>query len=107
MSTDRELRNLLIYVLIAVAQMALIVLGAALGTGTLPGFRPGGPFEPAGPALAALIALLAPIVATWLAANRPRLGSAELAHQVDQARKGGTPRHRLMVQPKVHPVVGA
>lgn len=94
------MRNLLFYVLIALVNMALIAFGYALVAGTLPGFRAGEPFAPAGPALASLLAILLPILSGWLAANRPRLGSENLADDVNKLQKAGVPKDEMAVVPK-------
>ena len=101
--TDADRRrfiNLAYYVGVAVANMLAIAIGAGLAAGTLPGFRDGEPFAPAAPSMVALLAVVTPILTAWLASNRPRFGSEELAHDVDEARKAGVSRKRMAIRPK-------
>jgi hypothetical protein len=94
----RQFKNLLIYVCIAIANMVAIALAAGVASGNLAGFRPGDPFEVAGPAMAALLAVVTPVLSTWLASNRPRIGSEEIAAQVDQRRRHGQSRKTMVVR---------
>lgn len=98
--TDRQIRNLLVYCGIAVADMLVVAIAAALAAGAMPGFREGELMAPAAPILAAVLAVLTPILTTALASTRPRFGSEELAHDVDQARAAGVSRKRLTVRAK-------
>lgn len=97
---DPKLNNLLIYLIVGVLNVCAIAVGAGLASGTLPGFRPGEGFAPAGPALTALLAVVVPTLSTWMAANRPRLGSEGLAADVSALKARGYHRKDMTVVPK-------
>jgi hypothetical protein len=92
-----QMKNLLVYCGVAVANMLAIATAAALAAGTLPGFREAEFLAPAVPSLVALVALLAPIPTAWLASNRPRIGSEGLSEQVNALKAQGVPKDRMVV----------
>jgi len=100
---QRAFKNLLIYIGIAVANMAAIALAAGVAGGSLVGFRDGDPFAVAGPSMAALLAVVTPILSTWLASNRPRIGSEAIAAAVDERRHAGQSRKSMVVRSKGSP----
>jgi len=103
--TTAQLNNLLIYVGVAVANMLTIAVSAVLAGGTLPGFREGEPFAPARGQLVALLAIIAPVLTTWLASNRPRFGSEDIAGQVNGLRAQGVHRSEMVVLPQADAAV--
>lgn len=96
MSTAR-LRNLLVYVGIACADMLVISAAAALGADAMPGFRPGEFLAPARTSAVTLLAVVAPCLSAWLASNRPRFGSEPIAAQVNALSERGVPRGEMVV----------
>lgn len=95
-----ELTNVLLYGLIGLLKIA-IGLGAVLvAAGTAPGFREGEPFASVAVAVAGVLTVTGAGLTSWLDANRPRVGSAELAHDVDEERKDGVSREHLTVRRK-------
>jgi hypothetical protein len=98
--TEAQFRNLLIYAGVALLNMLAIAVAAALAGGTMPGFRANEFFEPAKGELVALLTLAAPILSTWLASNRPRFGSEQLAAEVGVFKDLGFHRDDLTVLPK-------
>lgn len=99
--TDLAFRNLLMYVLLWVANVLAICAAAALAAGTMPGFQEGQFFAPASSVVLGSLMLAVPTLTGWLAANRPRIGSEQLAADVDKQRKAGRSRRALKVTPKV------
>jgi hypothetical protein len=98
--SNDQLKNLLIYIGVALANMVAIGVAAALAAGTMPGFRDGELLAPAKTEAVGLLALLAPILSTWLASNRPRFGSEGIAAKVNSLREQGYHRDDLTVRPK-------
>lgn len=98
--TAAQWRNLLIFVAVAVANIVVIAVAAALGGDTMPGFREGEPLRPGKDQAIGLLALLAPIISGWIVQNRPRFGSEGLAAEVDARRREGYARDDLTVIPK-------
>jgi len=98
--TNLELRNLLTYGLIAVLAAVLGLLGTLVSAGSIYGFQPGEPLATIAPQLAGIITTITAGLAIWLAANRPRLGSATLAAQVDEAKADGVAKQDLVVRRK-------
>lgn len=92
-----ENRNALVYAIIAAVIAVAGAVNAALLAGKVPGFGPGGPVEWLVPILVAPLAVIVPFGGLWLAANRPRLGSAKLAAEVDAKRATGASRRELTV----------
>jgi hypothetical protein len=66
----------------------------------MPGFRDGELLAPAKNEAVGLLALLAPILSTWLVSNRPRFGSEHLAAEVGAYKEMGYHRDDLTVRPK-------
>jgi hypothetical protein len=95
--SNDQLKNLLIYVGVALANMIAIGVAAALAAGTMPGFRDGELLAPAKTEAVGLLALLAPILSTWLASNRPRYGSEHLAADIGAYKDMGYHRDDLKV----------
>lgn len=95
--TTAQLNNLLIFVGVALLNMLVIASAAALAAGTMPGFREGEFLRPAASTAVALLAFLAPILSSWISANRPRLGSEGLAQQVNDLRAEGVSRSQMVV----------
>lgn len=98
--TDLQLRNILIYCLLWVAVAIAGPLGFAISSGAVPGFGDGEALASARGEIAGALALLVTAGGMYLAANRPRVGSEEIAAQVDAERKGGTSRRALTVRRK-------
>lgn len=94
-----RLRNVLIYSAIACLNAAAVVAAALVAQGAVPALEAGGWAEPAKPILLAMLAVLVPSLASWLAANRPRLGSEAVAAQVDVLEKRGNRRRQMRVLP--------
>jgi hypothetical protein len=98
--TTAQLRNLLVFCCVVLAQVVVISVAAALAADTMPGFREGDFLRPGRETLIGLLALLTPIVAGWVMQNRPRWGSEELAQRVNELRDQGYHRADLTVVPK-------
>lgn len=95
-----ERQNQTGYLVIAVVGAMISAFGVSLAAGKVPGFGPGGPFEWLGPILLAGITVGVPIIGTYVAAIRPRLGSASLAADVDRRRAEGITTRELVVATK-------
>jgi hypothetical protein len=98
--SNDQLKNLLIYIGVALANMVAIGVAAALAAGTMPGFRDGELLAPAKTEAVGLLAVVAPILSTWLASNRPRFGSEHLAAEVGAYKEMGYHRDDLTIRPK-------
>lgn len=98
--TELQFRNVLVYVLLWVLVALAGPLGTTIGTGAVPGFGDGEPLAPARGEVAGALALLMTAGGMYLAANRPRVGSEQIAADVDAARKSGVSRRALTVQTK-------
>lgn len=98
--TDAQLRNLLTYLAVALLNILAIAVAAALAGGTMPGFREGEFLRPSEDAAVGLLALCVPLLTTWLAAHRPRLGSEGIAADVGAYKALGFHRADLTVVPK-------
>lgn len=93
-----ELKNVLLYGLIAVLNIALGLVAVMIADGTAYGFRPGDSLEPAGVQLAGVLTVVTAGLASWLTANRPRIGSATIAASVDKRRRAGQSRKTMVVR---------
>lgn len=82
--TDLTIKNLLLYLLVCAADALAVCLAAALGAGRVPGFGDGGFFEPITPLAIGFLAVVIPSLATWLAANRPKLGREDVSALVSE-----------------------
>jgi hypothetical protein len=98
--SDLKLQNLLIYLGVGLLNALAIATAAALAAGTMPGFRDGEFLRPSEDVVVGLLALLVPVLTTWLASNRPRFGSEQLAAEVGAYRDLGYHRADLTVLPK-------
>lgn len=98
--TNAELQNRLIYALITIMVLLSGPLAIAISSGTFPGFEDGTQLASIREQLGAAIGTLVTIGGMWLAANRPRLGSEQLAADADKLRKLGKSRRGLKVVPK-------
>lgn len=87
-----QLRNLLIYGLIAVLKLLLIAAVAGISAGQLVGFREGEILAPQAVAFAGVLGLVGTGLTTWLDANRPKLGQEKA-----RTDKPLTPRQLLQV----------
>jgi hypothetical protein len=98
--TQDRVNNLLIYSLVALANILAIALSAALATGAMPGFRDGEFLAPAKAEMAGLLGILVPILSAWVAANRPSFGGEGLAAQAGVYRQEGYHRDEMVVLPR-------
>ncbi len=94
---DLEVRNVVVYGMLTILAVTLTLLSYAIGAGTLPGFREGEALAGASGAVVTLLAGLLTPLTMYLAANRPRLGSARLAADVDRKRERGVSRTEMTV----------
>jgi len=94
---ELELRNVLLYGIIAVLNTLLGLVAVMMAAGALYGFREGEPLASIAKEMAGILTLVAAGLASWLAANRPRIGSATLAANVDAARADGVSRSEMTV----------
>jgi hypothetical protein len=92
-----RLRNVMIYGLVAAINGLATVAAAMLAAGTLPWFEGEGAMAPAKPIFLTALAVLVPALTSWLAANRPRVGSETLAAQVDDKTKLGIAKTDMQV----------
>ncbi len=99
-AADKRLWNVLAYCGIALLNLLLTLLAISITAGTIAGFRPGEPFTPYAAQFTAIIAVASPALTAWLAQNRPRVGSEELAEDVKALQKDGKHRSELTVVTK-------
>ena len=85
--THEQLNNLFIYVALWLLMGLASALAVGIGAGVVPVFREGELLATSREVFAAALGFLATGLGTWLAANRPKLGTEEVVKQAKKTEK--------------------